>query len=83
MFLTYKRRRQSLTGNFIHGNCNHHSVCEDAHNDNQTVEKTSEKHEEKTVRFLKPTSGFVDMFMEHQTSISLFLSFCNSISNKI
>ncbi|BAT83552.1 Protein CHROMATIN REMODELING 4 [Vigna angularis] len=48
VFLTYKRRRQSPTSNFIHGNCNQHSVCEDALNDNQTVEKTSEKHEEKT-----------------------------------
>jgi len=54
VFLTYKRKRQSLTSNFIHGNCNQNSVCEDAQNENQTVEKTSEKHEEKTtVRLLK------------------------------
>ncbi|TKY45344.1 hypothetical protein E2542_SST30706 [Spatholobus suberectus] len=56
VFLTYKRKRQSLNSSFIHGKCSQNSVCEDAHNcslsaqvkhDKLTVEKSSEKHEEK------------------------------------
>ncbi|KAG4388849.1 hypothetical protein AAZX31_09G232000 [Glycine max] len=47
VFLTYKRKRQSLNSSFIHGNCSKNSVYEDAHNDKQTAEKSSEKHEEK------------------------------------
>jgi len=76
VFLTYKRRRQSLTSNFIHGNCNQNSVCEDARNDNQTVEKTSEKHEEKTkVRFLKTQLLVLLICSWSIKLLSLFLQF--------
>ncbi|KAK7340334.1 hypothetical protein VNO77_21036 [Canavalia gladiata] len=56
VFLTYKRKRQSLSSSFIHGNCCQNSACEDAHNcsssmqvkhDKLIAEKSSEKHEEK------------------------------------
>ncbi|RDX81106.1 Protein CHROMATIN REMODELING 4, partial [Mucuna pruriens] len=55
VFLTYKRKRQSLNSSFTHGNCCQNSECEDARNcsssaqakhDKQTAEKSSEKHEE-------------------------------------
>ncbi|KAJ1376952.1 Myb-like domain [Sesbania bispinosa] len=56
VFLTYKRKRQSISNSFIDGNCCQKSVCEDAHNcssstqvkhDKLTADKPSEKHEEK------------------------------------
>ncbi|XP_027349361.1 uncharacterized protein LOC113860971 isoform X2 [Abrus precatorius] len=56
VFLTYKRKRQSLSSSFIHGNCCQNSACEGAQNrslptqtkhDKLTEVKSSEKHEEK------------------------------------
>jgi hypothetical protein len=59
--ITYKRKRHSQSRSFISGNRCQNSVGEDARNcslskrvkhDNQTAEKTLEKHEEKSaVRF--------------------------------
>ncbi|CAL5192751.1 unnamed protein product [Lathyrus oleraceus] len=58
VLLTYKRKRRSQSGSFIHGNRCQNSVCEDSHDcslakrvkhNKLTDENTSEKHEEKSM----------------------------------
>ncbi|CAI8584641.1 unnamed protein product [Vicia faba] len=58
VLLTYKRKRKSQSGCFIHGNRGQNSVCDDSHDcsltkrvkhNRLTDEKTSEKHEEKSM----------------------------------
>ncbi|KAK7394693.1 hypothetical protein VNO78_15228 [Psophocarpus tetragonolobus] len=68
VFLTYKRKRQSLNSSFIHGDCGQNSVCEDAHNDKQTVGKSSEKHQEKPM----DTSDGKKPFFKQPACSSLF-----------